>query len=141
MIVRSLNVPGSPSAPLTTTVVGKTGERFSTMVRHLRPVGNPAPPLPRRPEASTSSRIAVAWRFLLVAAALFVIFTALGRVRLVVMPVIFALFLSAILSPPASWLRRHKWPPLAATWAVFVVAALVLTALGFWLVPRVVDQF
>ena len=84
---------------------------------------------------------AVAWRFLLVAAALFVVFTALGRVRLVVMPVIFALFLTAILSPAASWLRRHKWPPLAATWAVFVVAAIVVAALGFWLIPRVADQF
>ena len=84
---------------------------------------------------------ALGWRLLVAAAALFVVFTVLGRIRLVVMPVIFALFLTAILSPPASWLRRHKWPPLAATWAVFVVAALVLTALGFWLVPRVVDQF
>jgi predicted PurR-regulated permease PerM len=84
---------------------------------------------------------AIAWRFLLVAAAVFVIFTALGRIRLVVMPVIFALFLSAILSPPASWLRRHRWPPLAATWAVFLLAALVLAGLGFWLIPRVVDQF
>jgi predicted PurR-regulated permease PerM len=84
---------------------------------------------------------ALGWRFLIVAAALFIVFTALGRVRLVVMPVIFALFLTAILSPPASWLRRHKWPPLAATWAVFLLAALILTALGFWLVPRVADQF
>src|SRR5204863_6998244 len=53
----------------------------------------------------------------------------------------FALFLTAILSPPASWLRRHEWPPLAATWAVFLLAALVLAALGFWFIPRVVDQF
>src|SRR5437660_249660 len=97
MIVRSLNVPGSPSAPFTTTVVGKTGERFS--------------------------------------------FTVPGAIRRGVMPVIVGLFLTAFLSPPASWLRRHKWPPLAATWAGFVVAALVLTAPGFWLVPRVVDQF
>src|SRR5262245_60123650 len=55
---RSLYVPGSPSAPLTTTVVGScsgTGARLAATVRHLTPVGNPAPPRPRRPAASTSS--------------------------------------------------------------------------------------
>ena len=53
----------------------------------------------------------------------------------------FALFLTAILAPPAHWLRRHNWPPLLATWAVFLLAIGVLVALGFWFVPRVVDQF
>lgn len=37
-MVRSLNVPGSPSAPLTTTVDGSTGERFRATVCHFLPV-------------------------------------------------------------------------------------------------------
>src|SRR5438874_2886373 len=60
MIVRSLNVPGSPSAPLTTTVVASTSDAFSRIVRHLRPVGKPAPPRPRSPDASIWATIASA---------------------------------------------------------------------------------
>src|SRR5215471_13844605 len=56
-MARSLYVPGSPSAPFTTTVVGTSGSgaRLAATVRHFTPVGNPAPPRPRRPAASTSS--------------------------------------------------------------------------------------
>ena len=39
-----MKVPGSPSAALTTTDVGRTAEWFSLTVRHLMWVGNPAPP-------------------------------------------------------------------------------------------------
>jgi putative heme transporter len=84
---------------------------------------------------------ALGWRFLVLVAALIVVFTALGRVRLVVTPIIFALFLTAILSPPANWLRRHNWPPLAATWAVFLLSVIALGGLGFWFVPKVANQF
>ena len=56
--MRSLNVPGSPSAPFTTTVVGSRPEALSRTVRHLTWVGNPAPPRPRRPAASSSSMMA-----------------------------------------------------------------------------------
>jgi predicted PurR-regulated permease PerM len=84
---------------------------------------------------------ALAWRFLLVVAALLVVFTALGRLRLVVMPLLFALFLTAILSPPANWLKKRNWPASAATAAVFVLALAILVGIGFWLVPRVANQF
>ncbi len=56
-MVRSLKVPGSPSAALTMTVVGATAERLSATVRHLSPVGKPAPPRPRRPDSFTRSMI------------------------------------------------------------------------------------
>ena len=41
-MLRSLNAPGSPSAPLTTTALGRSDERLRATVRHLRPVGKPA---------------------------------------------------------------------------------------------------
>ena len=57
MIVRSLNVPGSPSAALTTTDVRSNGEANDLIVRHFSPVGKPAPPRPRRPDAANSPMI------------------------------------------------------------------------------------
>ncbi len=62
-----------------------------------------------------SRSAAVSWRLLVVAAAVGVVGYLLVYLRLVVLPVIVALFLSTLLVPPAGWLRAHGWPPLAAT--------------------------
>ncbi len=43
-----MNAPGSPSSPLQMTYFGSG---CASARRHLRPVGKPAPPRPRRPEA------------------------------------------------------------------------------------------
>jgi predicted PurR-regulated permease PerM len=99
--------------------------------------GRPSPQVPRW--LNTAS--ALGWRLLVVGAALYVVFLAFGRLRLVVMPVLFALFLTAILSPPANWLKKHRWPPALATFVVFIVALAILVGLGFWFIPKVVDQF
>ena len=62
---------------------------------------------------------AFGWRFLVVAAAIVVVALALSRLVVVLIPVIIAMMFSTVLVPPAQWLRRHGWPWLAATWAVF----------------------
>ena len=98
-------------------------------------------PGPRHVPAWLETATAVAWRVLVVAAAFFVFMVALSRLTVVVVPVIGALFVSAILVPPARWLRRHGWPPLLATWEAFLTAATIVVGIGAWLVPRVAVQW
>ncbi len=52
MSMRSANVPESPSSALHVTYFWSDGA--SSTVFHLMPVGNAAPPRPRRPESVTS---------------------------------------------------------------------------------------
>ena len=81
-----------------------------------------------------------AWRFLLVAAAGYVLSLVVERVLVVVIPVALAAMLTTVLVPPVRWLRSHSWPPALATWAVFLLGFTVLGALVAWLVPTVRDQ-
>jgi len=72
-----------------------------------------------------------------VAAALLFVLLAISKVLVVVVPVVVALFLSTVLVPPARWLRRRGWSPALATWAVFLLALLVLAAIVALLAPNV----
>src|SRR6266542_2471138 len=84
-----------------------------------------------------SRSAAVSWRLLVVAAAIGVVGFLLVYLRLVVLPVIVALFLSTLLAPPAGWLRARGWPPLAATWAVMGGAVLVIAGASAALAPQI----
>jgi putative heme transporter len=75
----------------------------------------------------------------IVAAATLVVL-ALVKLRLLIIPVIVALFLSTLLYPPVTWLRAKGWPSLLATWVVFVVCIGVITGLVFLLAPQVSSE-
>ena len=96
---------------------------------------------PRHVPAWLDTATAIAWRVIVVFAAGLVFMVALSRLTVVVVPVIGGLFVSAILVPPARWLRRHHWPPLLATAATFLAAAAMVAGIGAWLVPKVTDQW
>src|SRR5258708_39551510 len=83
----------------------------------------------------------LAWRALVVGAALYVGIVVFGRLRVVVVPLIVALFLSTVLVPPARWLRGRGWPPLAATWAVFIGGRLVVAGGRLCVLPPVSHHF
>ena len=73
------------------------------------------------------SGAAIAWRLLVLAAAIAVSAYALAYLRIVVLPVIVALLLSTVLGPPARWLTRHRFSDGAAAGTVLLGA---LAALG-----------
>lgn len=106
--------------------------------------------MPRLPVMRDSERPAVpptldrlaamSWRFLVVAAALAVVAFVLVQLRLVVLPVIAALFLATLLVPPVRWLRDRGWPPLLAAWVVTLGSVALLGAIGAAFVPLVAQE-
>ena len=54
--LRSMKAPGSPSSPLQITYF--LAEFCTRAASHLRPVGNPPPPRPRRPDLRINSQMA-----------------------------------------------------------------------------------
>ena len=82
------------------------------------------------PEAHVSRllRQAAAWSWclLLTAAVIYLTFRLAVALRLVVLPFIAALLLTALLQPSTAWLRRRGLPPLLATWCMFLAALLVI---------------
>jgi predicted PurR-regulated permease PerM len=66
------------------------------------------------------------WRLLLVGIAVYLAFRVASMLRLVVLPCVAALLLTALLQPVQSRLRRAGLPALAATWATLLLAVAVL---------------
>ncbi|MBO0713246.1 MAG: AI-2E family transporter [Acidimicrobiales bacterium] len=94
-------------------------------------------PVPRWLSTSASW----AWRLLLLAAGLYVLGLVFNKLRVVIVPVVAALFLTTLLGPPVRWLRRHGWRPLPATWLVFLVAVGVVVGVIFGIIPGLRSEF
>jgi predicted PurR-regulated permease PerM len=95
--------------------------------------------LPREPPvpAWLQRGAAWSWRLLLIALLIYVVFRVAVALRLVVLPCIAALLLTALLRPLTSRLRRAGLPPLAATWCTILAAAIVLAGLGVLAANRI----
>jgi predicted PurR-regulated permease PerM len=71
-----------------------------------------------------------AWRLLLIGLLIYVAFRVASALRLVVLPCVAALLLTALLAPLAGRLRQLGMPALAATWCTLLAAAAVLAGAG-----------
>jgi len=80
-------------------------------------------------------------QLLLVAAALTVVLLVLVQLRLVVLPVIAALFAGTALVPPARWLRARGFPAALAALTVMVLAIAALAGVAAAIVPTIADEF
>lgn len=85
---------------------------------------------PEAPEAQVSRllRQAAAWSWCLLLSGLVVYlsFRFAVALRLVVLPFIAAMLISALLQPAVAWLQAHGMPRLGATWLLFLAALLVI---------------
>jgi len=84
---------------------------------------------------------ALSWRLLLVTAALVLVLYALGHVRLIVLPIIVALFATALLNRPVKWLRRRGLGPGIASFVAMVVTIAAVTAIVVVVAPEVAGEF
>jgi predicted PurR-regulated permease PerM len=81
----------------------------------------------------------LAWRLLVVGAAVYFGWQLLQYVSVVVLAAIIGLFPASLLWGPVQSLKRRGWPPILATWAVIVVAAMALVGVGLVVVPELAE--
>jgi predicted PurR-regulated permease PerM len=96
---------------------------------------------PRRADAHVPALLrhaaAWSWRLLLVAVVVYLAFKALVALRLLVLPFIVALLLTALLQPLTRLLRRLGLPAVAAVLCTLLVALIVLAGLGVLIANQV----
>ena len=77
------------------------------------------------------------WRLLIVALLIYVIFRLAVELRLVVLPFIAALLLTALLEPLTSRMKRVGMAPMLATWCTFLLAIILIAGAIFLFADRV----
>lgn len=81
------------------------------------------------------------WRLLLVAIVIYLAFRVASALRLVVLPCVAALLLTALLHPLLSRFRRLGLPALAATWCTLLIAVAILAGVGTLAVTRTTADY
>jgi putative heme transporter len=114
--------------------IGETVESTEARVQRARTFAEDV--VPRQLRAAA----AIAWRFLVVVAAIAVIAYVLARLRVVVLPVVFALFAAAVLAPPTLWLRSRRVPRTLAALTVVVGTVLIVAGVIAVLTPRLIGD-
>jgi predicted PurR-regulated permease PerM len=88
------------------------------------------PPAPVAPEAQVPRLLrqtaAWAWCLLLTGVVIYFAFRLALELRLVVLPFIAALLLTALLQPFSAWLRRREMSPMLSTWCTFLIALVII---------------
>ena len=84
---------------------------------------------------------AYSWRLLAIAVVVVGILWLLERLRIVVLSVLAAVFLTRILAPAARWLERQGVRPALASAATLVGSVAVAAATMWFVAPQVADEF
>src|SRR6516162_6044054 len=93
------------------------------------PLAGPGPVRPRaepRVPGWLERAAGWAWRLLILGVLIYLTFRVVGVLRLVVLPCVAALLLTALLQPLTQRLRQAGLPALAATWCTFLAALAVV---------------
>src|SRR6476661_73076 len=102
----------------------------------------PAPTEGRGPKLQRASRtLAIASaQFLLIAAAVVVLFWVLGKLWSILLPIVLGLLIATVLWPATRFLRRHRWRPALAASTVLLAAVAIFVGIIVAIAPSVADQ-
>jgi predicted PurR-regulated permease PerM len=101
------------------------------------------PPVPRRSIGwrALDTSAAASWRIILVVAALWIASKVVGRVWVVVLPVLIAILLVVAVWPVKAWCERHHVRPLLATWIAFLLPLVIVGGVATATVVGARSQF
>jgi predicted PurR-regulated permease PerM len=126
--------PGGPHDPGGT---GNPGEPSDPAGRSARPEpggagerGTPDGPADSQVPGWLQRAAGWSWRLLLIGILVYLAFRVASVLRLVVLPCVAALLLTALLQPLMARLRRLGLPALGATWCTMLIAVAVLAGIG-----------
>jgi predicted PurR-regulated permease PerM len=80
------------------------------------------------------------WRLLVILTAAGLVLYLLILLKVIVVPVIVALFLATLLVPMVNWLQRRGWRHLTAVLAVFIGVVLLLAAIVAGFIPLIGNE-
>jgi predicted PurR-regulated permease PerM len=132
---------GAPSGagPSGATAITGTGpaDGAQPTARTEQPKPSPDAQVPRL----LQQLAAWSWRLLLTGLVIYLAFRFAVDLRLVVIPFIAALLLTALLEPEAAWLRRHGFSPMLATWCMLLIALIVIAGAIALISNQIADQY
>jgi predicted PurR-regulated permease PerM len=132
--------PGeAPSGVAGATAIGRTASTDGVQSPEQDHQAEPSPDaqVPRLLQLAA----AWSWRLLLTGGVIYLAFKFAVELRLVVIPFIAALLLTALLEPEASWLRKRGLSPLLATWCMMLIALVVIAGAMTLVVNQIADQY
>ncbi len=94
----------------------------------------------RRAMSAFSTLAVASAQLLLISAALVVVFWVLGRLWVILLPIVLGLLFATVLWPPTRFLRKHRWPPALAAAVVLLAFLGLIGGLIAAIAPQVADQ-
>jgi predicted PurR-regulated permease PerM len=91
-------------------------------------------------QAATRTLAIASAQFLLIAAAVVVLFYVLGRLWSILLPIVLGLLLATVLWPLTRFLRNHGWPPALAASTVLLAFLAAFGGIIAAIAPSVADQ-
>jgi predicted PurR-regulated permease PerM len=135
---RTLNGHGTEAGEARERADG-AGEAASAAAagRQAEPRRSPEPAVPGYLQRAA----AWSWRLLVIGLLVYVVFRLASALRLVALPCVAALLLTALLQPLTARLRRTGMPSLAATWCTVLTAIVVLAGITVLAANRVSAEY